>query len=259
MCKDCGCKEGLKLKRHKQDHEHGHKHVHLHNHDHDHDHKHEHHQDHGRRIVLEKNVLAHNDEIAHNNKHWFEDHNIKVINIISSPGSGKTTLLEKTVEILKEKTKLSILVGDQETDHDAQRLLNKGANVKQINTYSSCHLDAQMIAKELGGFISGEEKLLIIENIGILVCPAAFVLGEDHKVAILSTTEGEDKPVKYPVLFNEASVVLITKMDLAPHLDWDLEKTKVYIRQVNPKAKIIELSAKSGQGLDEWANWLLSI
>lgn len=248
MCKDCGCEEGLKRHLHKHDHDH-----HAHSHHHDHEHKHI------KRVVLEKNVLAHNDEIAHNNKHWFEDHSMKVVNLISSPGSGKTLLLEKTIELLKGKKEISILVGDQETDHDAQRLLNRGANVKQINTYSSCHLDAQMIAKELGSFIEGKEDLLIIENIGNLVCPAAFDLGEDHKIAILSTTEGEDKPVKYPVLFHEASVVLITKMDLAPHLDWSLEKTKTYLRQVNPKAKIIELSAKTGQGMEEWCSWLLSL
>ncbi len=248
MCKDCGCKEGLLRQHHKH-------HGHSHDHDHSHDHPHEH----IRRVVIEKNILAHNDEIAHTNKHWFEDHKMKVINIISSPGSGKTTLLEKTIELLKGQKKLSILVGDQETDHDAQRLLNKGAHVKQINTYTSCHLDAQMISKELGNFIDGTEDLLIIENIGNLVCPAAFDLGEDHKVAILSTTEGEDKPVKYPVLFNEASTVIITKMDLAPHLDWSLEKTKTYIKQVNPKAKIIEVSAKTGEGMNDWCTWLLSL
>lgn len=248
MCKDCGCKEGLLRQHHKHQ-------GHHHEHSHDHDHKHEH----SRRIVIEKNILAHNDELAHQNKHWFEDHQTKVINIISSPGSGKTTLLEKTIELMNDKMKLSILVGDQETDHDAQRLLNKGAHVKQINTFSSCHLDAQMIAKELGGFIDGSENLLIIENIGNLVCPAAFDLGENHKVAILSTTEGEDKPVKYPVLFHEASIVVITKMDLAPYLDWSLEKTKTYIQQINPKAKIIELSAKTSVGMDEWCSWLSSL
>jgi hydrogenase nickel incorporation protein HypB len=235
MCEDCGCQQANK------------------------EHFHEEHSDHSRVVDIETNVLHKNNHIAHHNRHWFEDHKVKVLNLMSSPGTGKTTLLEKTLEKLGTGKKVTLLVGDQKTDHDAERLLGAGGNVKQINTYSSCHLDAQMISNELGGFVSGEEDILIVENIGNLVCPAAFDLGEDQKVALLSTTEGEDKPVKYPVLFNKADLVIITKMDLMPHLDWDLTKTQNYIKQVNPKARIICLSAKSGEGMEEWLEYIRNL
>lgn len=237
MCEDCGCHDANQEYFHKHDHDHTHSKV----------------------VEIEQNVLQKNNEIAHSNHHWFHDHNMKVVNLISSPGSGKTTLLEKTLETINNKKKIAILVGDQQTDHDAMRLLDKGGNVKQINTYSSCHLDASMIQKELGHFINGEEDLLLIENIGNLVCPAAFDLGENQKIALLSTTEGEDKPIKYPVLFHNAKLVVITKTDLIPHLDWSMEKTKQYIKQVNPKATVIAVSAKTGEGMDSFCDYLLSL
>ncbi|MCK5071959.1 MAG: hydrogenase nickel incorporation protein HypB [Bacteriovoracaceae bacterium] len=230
MCEDCGCQEANE--------------------------KHFHDSSNSRTVEIETNVLKENNHLAHHNHHWFHDNNVKVLNMMSSPGTGKTALLEKTINTLSDEKKITILVGDQQTDHDAERLLNSGGNVKQINTHSSCHLDARMISRELGGFVSGEEDILVIENIGNLVCPAAFDLGENIKVALLSTTEGEDKPVKYPVLFNKANLIIITKIDLMPHLDWSLEKTKNYIRQVNPNAKIIALSAKSGEGMNEWVDYL---
>ncbi len=208
-------------------------------------------------VEIEQDVLKVNNEIAHRNYHWFDDNKVRAINLISSPGSGKTALLEKTLEMINDKIKMSILVGDQQTDHDAQRLLNKGGDVKQINTYSSCHLDAKMISNELGTFVTGKEDLLIIENIGNLVCPAAFDLGEKAKIALLSTTEGEDKPIKYPVLFHNAKVILITKTDLIPHLDWSMKKTRQYIKQINPTAKVIALSAKTGEGMDQWCDYLI--
>ena len=230
MCQDCGCHEGGK----------------------DYFKDHEHHKS----IELEKGILEHNDHIAHHNWHYFDDHKVEVFNLMSSPGSGKTMLLEKTLQILGSQKKISVLVGDQQTDNDAKRLEGKGGRVKQINTYSSCHLDASMIEKELGHFITGDEDILIIENIGNLVCPASFELGEKHKVALLSTAEGEDKPNKYPVLFHKASVVVITKSDLIPHLDWDLEKTKRNIKMINPNARIIVTSAKTGVGMNEWCDYL---
>ena len=180
------------------------------------------------------------------------------INLISSPGSGKTFLLEKTLELLNGRLRLAILTGDQEKDYDAQRLLKKGAKVKQLNTLSSCHLDAQMIERELGGFVEPNLDLLIIENIGNLVCPAAFDLGEAQKIALLSTTEGEDKPSKYPLLFHEAAVVMISKTDLMPYLDWSLEECISHIRRINSKAPIFQLSAKSGVGMDLWIEFLCS-
>ena len=248
MCEDCGCQDANK--------EYFNENAHTHDHEHPHDHNHIHER---KTIDIEQNVLKKNGDIAHQNSHWFNDHNVKAINIMSSPGSGKTTLLEKTIPLLKNKILVTLLVGDQQTDHDANRLLNCGGKVKQINTHSSCHLDALMIQKELGGFVDGSEDLLIIENIGNLVCPSAFDLGENKKIAMLSTTEGEDKPIKYPVLFHRADLILITKIDLIPHLDWSMEKTKTYIKQVNPKAKILEISAKTGEGIERWCEYLIDL
>ena len=236
MCEDCGCEQG---NRHYFDH-----------------HTHAHGEVQKKILVIEQNILQKNNHIAGQNKQWLAKHSMKAVNLISSPGSGKTALLERTMVDIGKELNCSVLVGDQQTDNDAARLLDSGAKVKQINTYSSCHLDAVMVKKELGTFVTGDEDLLIIENIGNLVCPAAFDLGEDEKIALLSTTEGEDKPIKYPVLFNRATTVVITKMDLEPYLDWSLDKTKKYIRQVNPKAKIICLSSKTGEGMDQWYEYL---
>jgi hydrogenase nickel incorporation protein HypB len=247
MCKDCGCQDALKGKS-----------MHHHHH-HDHDHTHTHAKDGSRTLTLEQNVLQKNDDIAHRNWHWLDDHCVMALNIMSSPGAGKTALLEATLAKLKDRLKIAVLVGDQQTDNDARRLQTEGVQVKQINTYSSCHLDAAMIQKELGSFVNGDEDLLIIENVGNLVCPAAFDLGEKQKVALLSVTEGEDKPVKYPVLFHDADVILISKIDLIPHLDWDRQATLNYIRQVNTKAEVIELSAKTGEGMDTWCDYLLQV
>lgn len=209
-------------------------------------------------IEIEMDILEKNNQIAHKNWHWFDDRKIKTFNLMSSPGTGKTLLLEKTLEHLGKKHSISIIVGDQHTANDADRLDNKGGKVKQINTTNSCHLDASMIQRELGNFITGEEDYLIIENVGNLICPAAFKLGEKIRVGLLSTTEGEDKPLKYPVLFHNVDVVVITKTDLIPHLDWELGKAREFIKRVNPKAQIIELSAKTGAGMDQWLEYILS-
>jgi len=265
MCRDCGCQEaGL---------EHAHRdHVEDHSHVHDHG-VHEHWVDgklirHShtprltetpRRIRLEESVLAKNDRIAGENRQWFADHHIRVLNLISSPGSGKTLLLEKTVQALTAAHadfKLAIMTGDQERDFDAQRLKSAGAEVLQLNTQSACHLDAEMIRKQLGTFVRPDHQVLIIENVGNLVCPAAFDLGENHKVALLSCTEGEDKPSKYPLLFREASLIVLTKMDLVPHLDWDLKLCEQHIRSVNAHAPILQISARTGIGMDAWLNFL---
>lgn len=248
MCKDCGCQEAL-----------GKKLAHHHHHHHDHGHTHTHGSDNSKTLTVEQNVLQKNDTIAHQNWHWLDDHRVMSLNMMSSPGAGKTALLEATLATLKDRIKIAVLVGDQQTDNDAKRLEVDGVEVKQINTHSSCHLDAAMIEKELGSFVSGDEDLLIIENVGNLVCPAAFDLGEKQKVALLSVTEGEDKPAKYPVLFHDADVILISKTDLVPHLDWDREAALEYIRQVNAKADIIELSAKTGEGMNAWCDYLLGI
>ncbi len=253
MCKDCGCQMANDRSYY---HSHG---DDGHHHSHDHDHDHDHHHNESKTVDLEMDILHKNDEIARRNRKWFNDHGIRVVNLISSPGSGKTMLLEKTLELLQDHKgiNVAILVGDQEKDFDAKRLLEKGGKVKQLNTLSSCHLDASMIEREIGDFVDESLDLLIIENVGNLVCPASFDLGEHQKIALLSTTEGEDKPAKYPVLFHNANLAVITKIDLIPHLDWDLAKCKSYIRQVNPGISILETSGKTGEGVDTWVKFLL--
>ena len=209
-----------------------------------------------RKFTLEESVLAKNDRIASENRLWFKQNGIRVLNLISSPGSGKTLLLEKTISRLASDLKMVILNGDQEHDFDAVRLKSAGAEVLQLNTASSCHLDAGMISRELGYFVRPEPQILVIENVGNLVCPAAFDLGETLKVALLSTTEGEDKPSKYPLLFHEAGLIVLTKMDLVPHLDWSLELCEEHIRKVNSSAPILRVSAKTGEGLEAWIDFL---
>ncbi len=259
MCKDCGCEaanDKAFFHKHDHDHDHGHTHDHHHGHTHDHDHGHTHDHHHLpviKTIDIEKAILEKNDLLAQKNREYFNRHNIKVLNIISSPGSGKTQLLEKTIKYLPN---VSIIIGDQEKDLDAKRISAVGGRVLQLNTYSSCHLNAELINKELDKFITPEIDLLIIENVGNLVCPAAFDLGEHAKVAMLSTPEGEEKPIKYPVLFHTADLIIISKIDLAGVLEWDRDKCYEYIRNVNPKAKIIELSSKTEKGLDQWINYL---
>ncbi|MEY4615514.1 MAG: hypothetical protein RJB66_474 [Pseudomonadota bacterium] len=254
MCKDCGCS----VKAEQNSSWHQHEDGTWHSHDHDHDHTNHHSVHSAKKVVIDTTlaVLAKNDEIAQNNRVWFLDNKILCLNFISSPGSGKTLLLEKLLQLLSKKFRVAVLVGDQATSLDADRLQNKGALVKQINTHSSCHLDAPHIQKELGTFISPETDVLIIENVGNLVCPSAFDLGEAAKVALLSTTEGEDKPVKYPVLFSQAQAIILTKMDLVPHLQWSLQKAKSQVRRLNSMAPLFETSAIKEEGLDSLILWI---
>lgn len=211
-----------------------------------------------RRILMEQAVLAKNIQIAAENRRWFTANRIRVLNLMSSPGSGKTLLLEKTVQQLAGRMKMAILAGDQSQDYDAQRLKRAGAEVLQLNTGNSCHLDAGTIQKQLGSFVQPGLDLLVIENVGNLVCPAAFDLGESEKIALLSATEGEDKPSKYPLLFHEASLIVLTKIDLIPHLDWSLELCEKHIRKVNARAPVLKLSARTGEGLGSWIDFLLT-
>lgn len=255
MCKDCGCEEGNKKKLSKHKHRHD-DHSHQ-NHCHSHgDHGHHHKYDESRLINMELNILGKNNEIAEKNRHWLEERGIVTINIISSPGSGKTMLLEQTLAKLKDKINCAVLVGDQSTDNDAKRLKKFCDRVYQIQTHSSCHLSAEQVAKALPKVVDKKTQLLFIENVGNLICPAAFDLGESFKLAILSTTEGEDKPLKYPVIFSDAKVVVLTKIDLIPHLDWDIKKCREYIRQINPGIFVFELSAKTGDGMGVWIDYL---
>lgn len=209
------------------------------------------------RINLMSDVLQANDRIATANRELFDRQGNLVINIISSPGSGKTTVLERTAETLKGKIRLGFIVGDIETDRDAKRLSKSNLPVVQLNTGSACHLDANMIASALPYLDLSQIDILLIENVGNLVCPAEFKVGEDHKVAMLSTTEGDDKPLKYPLVFRESSLLLINKIDLLSYTNFDLKEAKRNARKINPAISILELSGTSGQGIDKWVSWLL--
>jgi hydrogenase nickel incorporation protein HypB len=198
--------------------------------------------------------MARNAALAEQNRQWLTARGIRAINLMSSPGAGKTLLLERTLDLLQGRLPCAVIVGDVQTDHDARRLRGKGARVRQIETRTACHLNADQIARLLPELLpdGSPERLLMIENVGNLVCPAAFDLGEHLKIALLSVTEGEDKPVKYPALFHQAPVVVITKIDLVPHLDWELSRCREAIGQVRPDARILEVSATTGAGLTEW-------
>ncbi len=211
--------------------------------------------DSSRTVTVERKVLARNDEIAESNRNWLKQRGIASINVISSPGAGKTTLLEKTLEALAGEIKCAVIVGDMQTDNDAKRLAGKGAPVRQIETVNSCHLSAAQIEPLLPE-IADNVSLLIIENVGNLICPAAYDLGEGCKISLLSVTEGEDKPEKYPVIFSRSKAALITKIDLLPHLQWDRERCLKSLASAAPKTEIIEVSARTGQGFEQWLDFL---
>ena len=238
---------------HTHDHEH---HAHDHTHDHDHDHAHTHASMHGTTISLEAEILAKNDLLAERNRGWFDGKNILALNLVSSPGSGKTTLLERTITDLKEVLPINVVEGDQETVNDAKRIKATGCRVVQINTGTGCHLEADMLARGMKELQPPADSVLMIENVGNLVCPALFDLGEKCKVAILSVTEGEDKPIKYPHMFRAAEVMILNKIDLLPYLNFNVEDCIEYARTVNPDIKIFQLSATTGEGMDEWYDWL---
>ena len=210
----------------------------------------------GRLVQLEIDILAKNNDFAARNRRWFAAHGVQALNLVSSPGSGKTTLLCATIRRLHGTQAVAVIEGDQQTANDAERIRATGAPAVQINTGKGCHLDADMIARALPRLPLDPGTLLFIENVGNLVCPAAFDLGEAAKVAILSVTEGEDKPLKYPDIFAAASLVLLNKSDLLPHLDFDLEYALDCLRRVNPRAPVLSVSAKTGEGLDAWLAWL---
>lgn len=265
MCKNCGC-DAPKDKTPHSAHEHRHDHdghYHAHEHHHDHESGHEHHHDHQHpeitHVEMALNILSENDRIAAENRALLKSRGIVAINLISSPGSGKTALLEKTLDLLKGEVSCAVIVGDQRSDEDAKRLRGRGAPVTQIETDDSCHLNAGQVALALEKTLQPDTKLLFIENVGNLVCPAAFDLGEDFKIALLSTPEGEDKPLKYPSLFNTAQAVIITKIDLCPYLDWDLEKCRQYIRGVNPEVRLFELSSRFEKGVNSWISYLKTL
>ncbi|HEX5802212.1 MAG TPA: hydrogenase nickel incorporation protein HypB [Azospira sp.] len=209
-----------------------------------------------RMVQIERDILSKNDDYAAQNRARFDDQGIFALNLVSSPGSGKTTLLCRTIEMLKAKHALYVIEGDQQTSHDAERIRATGAPALQINTGKGCHLDAHMIGQALTRLAPADGSLLFIENVGNLVCPAAFDLGEAHKVAILSVTEGEDKPLKYPDMFRAASLMLVNKIDLLPYVNFKLDQAIAHARRVNPQLLVIQLSATSGEGFAEWLAWI---
>ncbi|HJV86650.1 MAG TPA: hydrogenase nickel incorporation protein HypB [Noviherbaspirillum sp.] len=279
---------------HHHDHYHGHDHAHGHDHEHDHEHEHEHEPEHehiavdaatgdlhfghgpacvsvpgmsqSRTIKLEQDVLGKNNQFAAQNREHFAHHGILALNLVSSPGSGKTTLLCATIEALKQRSNqppVAVIEGDQQTSNDADRIRATGAPAIQVNTGKGCHLDAQMVGNAfsrlpLHAHDGHDEQggVLFIENVGNLVCPAMWDLGEAAKVAILSVTEGEDKPLKYPDMFAAARLMILNKVDLLPYLRFDVEQCIAYARRVNPSIEVLQLSATSGQGMDAWLDWI---
>lgn len=240
MCIDCGC--GPR--------------PHHHHHNSHEQHDHHHHETRSRTVRIEEDLLAKNDRLAAANRRLFRDKGLFVLNLVSSPGSGKTTLLERTLTDLKGDLRFAVLEGDQQTSNDADRIAATGVPALQINTGAGCHLDAHMVGHGVEAFALDATDILMIENVGNLVCPASFDLGEDHKVALLSVTEGEDKPLKYPHMFQAAEIMIINKIDLLPYLRFDMERCKAYARHINPQVRIFELSSHSGAGLDAWYAWL---
>jgi hydrogenase nickel incorporation protein HypB len=210
---------------------------------------------HGATISLEAEILAKNDLLAERNRGWFDGKNILALNLVSSPGSGKTTLLERTINDLKDELPINVVEGDQETVNDAQRIKATGCRVVQINTGTGCHLEADMLARGMKELQPPSDSVLMIENVGNLVCPALFDLGEKCKVVILSVTEGEDKPIKYPHMFRAAEVMILNKIDLLPYLNFNVEDCIEYARTVNPDIKVFQLSAMSGEGMVDWYIW----
>ncbi|MBX9564534.1 hydrogenase nickel incorporation protein HypB [Aeromonas hydrophila] len=258
---------------HSHEHNHSHAHPHDHSHDHDHDHDHDHQQADlhygkgeaglsvpgmGQRqlIAIEMDVLAKNNALAAHNREHFDEAAQLVLNLVSSPGSGKTTLLCETLRQLADKRPCAVIEGDQQTSADADRIRATGVPAVQINTGKGCHLDAKMVHDACHQLPANEGGILFIENVGNLVCPASFDLGEKYKVAILSVTEGEEKPLKYPDMFAAAQLMVINKIDLLPYVSFDVARCIENAKRVNPYIQVIQVSATTGEGMDAWLNWL---
>lgn len=277
MCTVCGCSSGPKIDGQTHAHSHAHAHNHSHEHDHthgDHDHAHGHGADHdhhhygqgaagvsvpgmsqSRLIQIETDILARNNSYAASNRRVLGALEAFAVNLVSSPGSGKTTLLCRTIEALGDQP-LAVIEGDQQTSNDADRIRATGARAVQVNTGKGCHLDGHMVGHAMDDLRLAPQSLLFIENVGNLVCPAAFDLGEDAKIAILSVTEGEDKPLKYPDMFTAAKLAILNKTDLAPHCDADLDAYEANLRRINPDITVLRVSSRTGEGMEAWLEWL---
>ena len=260
MCATCGCGDSAQHHHAHHDEHHGHDH---HEHEHEHEHvladgrvvKHVHDERESRRLKVEEDILARNDALAGVNRRMLAHAGTFAVNLMSSPGSGKTTLLVRTLRALEGRP-VAVIEGDQQTDLDAQRIEATGVKAVQINTGKGCHLDAAMVASALQRLPLEKGGLLFIENVGNLVCPASFDLGEHRKVVVVSVTEGEDKPLKYPDMFAVADLVLVNKIDLLPHLDFDLAQLEANVQRVRRGVPVLRVSAKTGEGFAAWLGWL---
>lgn len=270
MCDHCGCggdeatvidlAGGTPSAGHMHLHHHEHGDGHDHAHDHAHHHDHDEHGDHAHRhttvVELGQRILAKNDARAAHNRSWFSGREIFAVNLMSAPGAGKTALLERTIADLGARMPVAVIEGDQAGVRDAERIRAAGTPVVQVNTGTGCHLDADMVAHGLAHLRPAFGSVLIIENVGNLVCPALFDLGEGKRVAILSVTEGDDKPIKYPHMFRAADLLLVGKIDLLPHVDFDSDRAEANARAVSPEIEILRVSARTGEGMDAWYMWL---
>ena len=286
MCGTCGCGSdgnGVRILSplenkghdhhvydHHHDHEHGHVHAHAHDHTHDHDHHHHHGHTHGHShdhthdhdhhhktvLEVEQDILQHNEIMAARNRGYFDAKHVFALNLVSSPGSGKTALLERTLRDLKDEIPFYVIEGDQQTLNDANRIAAIDIPVIQINTGKGCHLESDMVYEAVKKLEPKDNSVLMIENVGNLVCPSMFNLGESKRIVIISTTEGVDKPIKYPDMFFSSDICIINKIDLLPYLDIDVEELKANALKVNPKLQFFEISATKGLGLEAWYKWL---
>jgi len=265
MCTVCGCGEGeSRIEGEHAHHHHGHDHAHAHMHEHADSHDYGHGPAHAHApgmnqshmVQIEQDILSKNDEYARANRQAFAENGILTLNLVSSPGSGKTSLLTRTLQDLGDEIPMAVIEGDQETSRDADRIRETGVRAVQINTGKGCHLDAHQVGHAVDHLELARDSVLMIENVGNLVCPAAFDLGEAAKVAILSATEGEDKPIKYPDMFHAADILLLNKIDLLPYLDFDVAQCIDYARRINPGIQIFKVSAKTGEGMQDWYRWI---
>ena len=256
MCDTCGCGQldsSYTIIRPGEEINHHEKNNYSHHHTHEHDDEYNHHS---QKITVEQDILQKNNLIAERNRGFFEAKSVLSLNLVSSPGSGKTCLIERTIKDLSKEINFFIVEGDQQTMIDAERIKKAGAPVVQINTGNGCHLDADMINNAIKKLEVINHSVLVIENVGNLVCPSLFDLGESYRIVIISVTEGDDKPLKYPTMFLSSNLCIINKTDLLPYVDFNVEKCKEYAIRINHHLQFFEMSVKSGEGLENWYNWL---